>query len=250
VGDPFGSGDPIIAESSGRTARWLTAAAVLVVLGVGAGAVALLWPDDDDGTATGEPSIVVGGETTGGPDTGGPDTDGPGPGSRPTDPGSEAPPSTVPADLIDGNARPAVRGLSEAIGAPFRARSLVLYDGYAILEFQDPGNPQHIDRYVWRPDRTDGPDPVALPQGFTPEVDASLFGLTDVRFGRLPSMARAAAGEFDLDDPEVTHVIIDRFNPGLGDADVVIRVYVRDPDRGGGGYARFTPGGRLLGVVG
>jgi hypothetical protein len=238
VGEPFGSGDPIIVESSSRTARWLTAAAVVLVLGVGAGAVLLLWPDGDERTATGEPTIVVGGETTDGPD----------PAGQPTDPRTDPPPS-APADLIDGSARPAIRGLTETIGAPFRSRSLVLFDGYAILEFQDPDDRRHIDRYVWRPDRIDGPDPVALPQGFTPELDASLFDLTDVRFGRLPSMARAAAGGFDLDDPEVTHVIIDRFNPGSHD-DLVIRIYVRDPERGGGGYARFTPSGRLLGVVG
>jgi hypothetical protein len=224
--------------------------ASLVILAIGAAAAVFLWPDgDDDETAqtSDESGISVG---TDGPSeegtTGGPTPEVPVEPSDPSDPSEPVEP-TAAADLIQTDAEPGVRGLEAAVGAPFKAKSLVLYDEYAILEYQDPKARTHIDRLVWWADRMAGPDPVMLPQGFTPEEEAALFDLDIVRFNRVPEMADDALAQFErLENPEVTHVIVDKV---FGQGDVVVRVYVSDPERGGGGYVEFTPGGKLIDVI-
>ena len=247
-GGPVLTTDPVISESGPRTTRWLMVAISVVILAVGVGAAILLWPDGDDddtaATAEGDDSgLSVG---TGGPsDDGGP---GPGP-ADPEDPDGPDDPEQpgAPADLIQTDPIPALAGFRQAIGAPFLARSLVLYDEYAILEYQDPEAPTHIDRRTWWADRMDGPSPVSLSQGFTPDVEAELFDLGDVRFPRVPAMADEALAAFEsLENPVVSHVIVDKV---FSDDDIVVRVYVNDPERGGGGYVEFTPNGRQLEVI-
>jgi hypothetical protein len=244
--DPTGHGGPIITDSDSRSMRWLFVGLSLLVLVIGGVATAVLLPDSTDDSATPAAVGSEGGVGSGG----GVGSAGGGPGGNGQGAGGQgSPPSEDVAFDLFTDPMPAIRSFRQAVGGTVVARELVLYPDYAILEYQDQAQPTHIDRVLWRRGGLSPPDPVTLSQGFTPEVEASLFDAEEVRFRRLDQMTADALALFDhLGAAEVTHVIVNRFLPW--DEDVNVRVYVDDRERGGGGYVRFRPGGALIEVVG
>jgi hypothetical protein len=64
----------------------------------------------------------------------------------------------------------------------------------------------------------------------------------------IPDLASRALDELAVEGGVVTHVIIDRFF-GLDDGGVAIRVYVTNPERGGGGYLLARRDGTVVRVV-
>lgn len=221
--------DWVITESRSPLPWVLAALGILAALGLVAAFLLRGSDDPDDRVATdaasgldreverrGGLSPAPGGGSAGEP-------------SEPEVPSTEAP---SVGNLILDDAHPATRALEEAVGAPHRARSVSIYPTYAFLEYQDPENPAHIDELTWRDGRVEGPEPVPL-MG-REDVPSQLFTLGDVNLEAVPALARRALDEFALENGEVTHVIIDRFFGG--DGSVMIRVYVSDVERGGGGY--------------
>jgi hypothetical protein len=231
-------GGPVIIDSGTRTTRWL-AVGLSLVIAIGGVAAAVAWWPDEGAAGSGALRVGAGNDAPGTPDApGGPG--GPGPGGQA--------PAEEPVDLLETDPRPALRALHRAVGGDYAALEIILYPDYAVLEYQDPAAPTHAERLVWRPSGVTGPDPVSLPQGWGAEVEAELFDPSEVRFGRLPAMAQEALAAFDLENPTVTHVIVGRFLPW--DAEINVRVYVRDVERGGGGYVRFSADGRLIEATG
>lgn len=238
-------GDPIIDDSDHRARRALgwTAGflAVCAVVGV---LVALVYDrlgDDEDRTET--VAVTEAPRLPGSGGRGDDDTDEP----EQADPATSTTVTTapVPVDLIGTDAGPAFEAFMAHFGVAFQSVELVLYRDYAILQAQDPAAPTHLDRYLFRDGEVADPDPVRLSGGedFTPE----LFSLDEIPVDQLPAMAAQALDVYELEREEVTHVIIGRFLPF--DDRVSVRVYVSDPERGGGGYARFTTAGELVDVI-
>lgn len=191
--------------------------------------------DDADDGPKGEPSDAQGepsAQTTV-PATEAPDT---------------APPTTVAAygNLILDDASPALDGFAAAIGDDYQATELVLYPTYAILRYQDPAAPENIDSRTWRDGNVDEADPVGLTADGYAET---LFAPGDVSFDAIPGLAQEAIDGFALANSEVSHVIIDRFF-GMDDGSIAIRVYVSDPDRGGGGYLLARADGTVVELIG
>jgi hypothetical protein len=242
--------EPIISDPGSQLNRRIgTVVAVVAVLGVIGlvvwGAFALLGGSggDDAGDGTVEAVATTAASRGGESQT----AEEPAP-EVPATPAAPVPAPVVPPDLLLSDPTPAIQQLAAAIGAPYRAEELVLYSGYAILDYQDPSATTHIDTRTWREGVVDAPEPVMLPSGFDAEVEADLFDPAEVRFDLVPSLVDQAIRAFPaLERAVASHVIIDRFRPF--DDRVNLRVYVSDPDRGGGGYARFLADGTFVEVV-
>jgi hypothetical protein len=240
--------EPIISDTTGplkgRFGTILAVVAVIAVLGLVAwGALALLGgsgDDDDDTGLEATPTTRSTPATESQTDRGQPTS---------TTAAAAEPELPIPPDLLLSDPTPAIQALGAAIGAPYRAREIDLYAGYAILEYQDPTAPTHVDTRTWRDGAVEDPRPVSLPSGFDAEVEAELFDPAEVRFDLVPSLVAQAIGQFPtLEHAVASHIIIDRFRPF--DERVNIRVYVSDPDRGGGGYVRFLGDGTFVQTVG
>jgi hypothetical protein len=242
--------EPIISDPGSQLNRRIgTVVAVVAVLGVIGlvvwGAFALLGGSGGDDAGDGTVDAVATTAASGGGES--QTAEDPAP-EVPATPAPPVPAPVVPPDLLLSDPTPAIQQLAAAIGAPYRAEELVLYSGYAILDYQDPAVTTHIDTRTWREGVVDAPEPVMLPSGFDAEVEADLFDPAEVRFDLVPSLVDQAIGAFStLERAVASHVIIDRFRPF--DDRVNIRVYVSDPDRGGGGYVRFLADGTFVEVV-
>ncbi len=260
VPDPYDrTGDPGMPGSPPDAGQWvvtdgrsplpwvLAVAGILAVLGVGA--LFLLRGDGEaeDRVETDAPSgFEQGPERAGGlapAPTGELSGEPTGEPSEASTPSPEMPPV---GNLILESALPAFRSLEEAVGQPYRTRSFAIYPTYAFLEFRDPENAAHIDELTWRDGRVEGPEPVAL--SGSEDIESELFTLGDVNLDAIPALARRALDEFALEDGEVTHVIVDRFFGA--DGRVTMRVYVSDPERGGGGYLLAGADGTYMRTTG
>ncbi|CAN5668543.1 hypothetical protein BH20ACT2_BH20ACT2_05090 [soil metagenome] len=238
-------GDPIIDDTDHRARRALAwTAGFLVLCAVVGVLVAVVYgrlSDDDDGrtetvAVTEAPRLPGSGDGGDGADA----EEG-----EPADTTASTTTAPVSLDLLRTDATPAVDAFRDRFGGPFQAVELVLYRDYAILQAQDPAAPTHLDRYLFRAGEVGEPDPVRLSGG--DDFGPDLFSLDEVRFDLLPAMATQALDAYELEREEVSHIIIGRFLPF--DERVSVRVYVSDPERGGGGYARFTATGELVDVI-
>ena len=120
----------------------------------------------------------------------------------------------------------------------------MLYPDYAIAEVQVPDQPTFVDRYTWREDGVDAPDPVSLIDSEVDELESMLFDLAEVDpavvAGLVPPTLERCAGEGVV----LSHVIVDRNFSDAGE--VRIRVYASHPERGGGGYVAYGLDGTEL----
>jgi hypothetical protein len=170
---------------------------------------------------------------------------------------ASAPPDTVealgePSDqpvpatnlLMDGPGA-ALADLSSAIGPDTAVLEIVVYDTYVIAEYQKPAEPENVDRVIWRDGTVSEPEPV----GFSDGDPGAAFMLDDIDPDRIPPLANRALDGFQVDGGVVTHVIVDRFF-GMDDGQVAFRVYVSNPERGGGGYLLARLDGTVLDLVG
>jgi hypothetical protein len=153
-------------------------------------------------------------------------------------------PTPSAGNLLTDGANPAIDDLSVAIGADTPIIEIIVYDTYAIAEYQDATQPENIDRVIWRDGTVSEPEPV----GFSDDNTAARFMIDDIDPSRIPPLTTEALERFDLEGGVVTHVIIDRFF-GLDDGGVALRVYVSNPDRGGGGYLLARVDGTVVDLV-
>jgi hypothetical protein len=247
---------PTLPEPTSRLPWILGGVAVLVVIVVIGAVVALSGDDDpapsDVATTSGfvEESAQRGGldpvtpssdEAIGEGTTGSvaPSSEGPTPLGEPS-----GQPTAPPSDLLMDGAGSALADLSAAIGGDTGVLEVVVYDSYVIAEYQNPAQPENVDRVIWRDGTVSDPEPV----GFSEESTAELFMLDDIDPDRVPPLASQALEGFDVDGGVVTHVIIDRFF-GADDGGVTFRVYVSHPERGGGGYLLARLDGTVVELV-
>jgi hypothetical protein len=160
-----------------------------------------------------------------------------------------------PVDLIHdrGAAAAAIAALEEAIGAsPAQLRDATIYAEYFIVEAQDPSVPEHIDRYEWRDDDVDGPEPVQL-TGPQEDVDASLYPSSAVQWERIPTLARKAeeaaehAEPIRIEEPRATYVNVERSTSSEDDGRIIVRFSISGPRRSG--YVETTASGEIREVV-
>jgi hypothetical protein len=154
-------------------------------------------------------------------------------------------PSTTPpvSPFEAGNATQLIDGLRRAFKVEqLRVREVVLYaEGYVIVEAQDPANPEHLDRYVYRGGSLEAPSPL---RGTQTEFAPELFGLSEPDWSMLPALAAEALRQIPTEAGEITHVIADRSE--FDEGQVVLRVYVNGPR--GGGYLKAAADGTVLRV--
>jgi hypothetical protein len=155
---------------------------------------------------------------------------------------SEQEPEAV--DLLVDGAEPAISDLGAAIGVDTALVEIVVYDTYAITEYQNPDEPANVDRVIWRDGTVSDPEPV----GFSEDYSDVLFMVDEVDLSALPALAQEAIEGFDIEGGVVTHAIIDRFF-GM-DGELAVRVYVSHPERGGGGYLLARADGTVVELVG
>jgi hypothetical protein len=84
--------------------------------------------------------------------------------------------------------------------------------------------------------------------GFSADYTEELFSLGEVDLTMVPALAQQAIDGFALTEGEVSHVIVDRFF--FLEGELAIRVYVSDPERGGGGYLVARSDGTVADLVG
>jgi hypothetical protein len=134
------------------------------------------------------------------------------------------------------------QALLEMGGDGLQLERLVVYPEYVVAWVRAPGDPQNIDRDTWFAGRgMSEPDPDRFV-----EADDTFIGLGAVpwdRFGAIVTMTRE---EFsDVPGVDVGYLLVDLDfdgNPGVS-------AYASNPERGGGGYARYALDGTLLRVV-
>lgn len=135
--------------------------------------------------------------------------------------------------------------LEEQLGEPLRARRIVLYRTYAVLEASDPKQPESIVNYTLRSGSVTRVSTV--PRGSSQaRLDQTLFSLSDVDFAHIPALIRAAVAEMALSESNPSHVIIER-EPTARESRPVIRVYVTNPLANG--YVEYSLDGRKIRVV-
>jgi hypothetical protein len=251
---------PVAPQRSSRVG-WIVGAVVLGVVLLGVIAVALLLGGGDADDTVAEAQSRSGFETTSVDATGDDDGGGLAPAEDADDreaeaATTEAPPQTPTGEpsestvtvttaagnlILDGPQGAFADLQSELGGAPLA--ELLLYDTYLIAEYQNPREPENIDRVIWRAGAVEPPEPV----GFS-EDDSMLFTADEVDLDAVPGLAGEALESIDVEGGVVSHVIVDRFF-GLDDGGVAIRVYVSNPERGGGGYLLARGDGTVVRVV-
>lgn len=78
------------------------------------------------------------------------------------------------------------------------------------------------------------------------DLEANLFSLADIDVTQIPRMVAEAPGLTAVEEPQVTHIIIERsvFHEGFP---VTFKVYVNGPR--GGGYVEYDHAGTLIQVM-
>lgn len=251
--NPDPAGGPIVEEDHSR--RWMIRALIGVglLVAVFGGMKFADWvgdglEDNDDGVAAGRVGDAIGdgadaespGTTAEGSSEG--DGEGEGEGLASTTPTTEP---AGPVDLLRTDATPAFGAFAQVYdGNPVKVLEISLYTDYAFIDVQVPDQPTYIDEYQWRGgDGVSGPEPDAIGSN-SDDLPEALFDLTELDASKIPGMTAEALAQYPQEGMEITHVIIDRFLPF--DTRVLVRVYVDNPDRGGGGYVTFTPDGGFV----
>lgn len=153
--------------------------------------------------------------------------------------------ATAQENLFTGTAaRDVVAKFSQKLGGkPVRARELVLYPEYAILEAQDPANPKHVDRYMYRNGQVGDPEPVSV-QSIRGKLEDNLVSLDEVALDKLPALIANTLQQLAYEKAKVTHVIVERNLPFS--KHVVMRVYASGPRESG--RIDYTGTGQVLRV--
>jgi hypothetical protein len=123
-----------------------------------------------------------------------------------------------------GDATKAKARYEKVLGKPIMAKQLVIYQYYAMLEAQNPKNPEHVDSYKLWANKVERPDPIRLGSD-KKQLSQLLFSLDGVDFTLLPKLIKQALSELKIEEGKVTHVMLERdsFN---AKRDPVWRVYV------------------------
>jgi hypothetical protein len=167
--------------------------------------------------------------------------------SRPTTtaasavPEAQRPHAVRAAAMFDGDGpAPFIAALRAKFGENVRLMDVTIYPDRANVRVQDPARPENLDDWQWS--AKDGlhdsrPVHTSKSDAFGPK----LFGVGDVRWDKLPALAKTALERLALPDAAVTHANIDRGSDG-----VAIRLFVDGPRRGG--FLDAAADGRVLKV--
>lgn len=149
---------------------------------------------------------------------------------------SEAAPAPAP-DLLHEDPAAGLAWLRSAAGDDVAlAASLVFYPGYLIAEVEPVDAPGTLARWVLYPDRSIGPDPVAV-------VSADRVAVGDVAPDVVQEVVTEAIAALAPDGGRATHLIV---RPGPGGAGPEYSVYVERADGQSAGYAVYGVLGNLL----
>jgi hypothetical protein len=149
--------------------------------------------------------------------------------------------SQIPVDLLhDTNAaKKALLAIEKRVGAsPARVTEILVYPDYMIVSAQDPNALDHIDRYTWRDNKVDPPEPVHL-SGPQEAVDASLFSTSAVNMHLLPVIVLDAeqtlehAKPIRVEQARGSYVDIERSTSSQLDGRITIHISVEGPRRSG-----------------
>jgi hypothetical protein len=138
------------------------------------------------------------------------------------------PPRATPAPAVAvdffADASSVPKAFQNALGAPPKAKELVIYPGYAILEAQDPRKPENVDRYTLRNGTVGDKSPQRLVGSEKAKLQSHLFELASVDFGLVPRLVADARTRLGYEGAKTSHVILGRNIPFS--ANVRWRVYV------------------------
>jgi hypothetical protein len=112
----------------------------------------------------------------------------------------------------------------KVLGKPIMAKQLVVYQYYALLEAQNPKNPDHVDGYKLWANKVERPEPVRLGSD-KKQLAQLLFSLDGVDFTLVPKLIKQALSELKIEEGKVTHVFLERDSVS-GKRDPIWRVYV------------------------
>ena len=125
-------------------------------------------------------------------------------------------------------------GLFKAqVEGPAHALELVVYPTYAKCQLVDPKIPDQADEYFVRNGALESKRPIKF-TGKRPTKESLAqvgFALGEVDFKLIPTLIKDAKERLKLEDPKVSHIIIQRFLPFS--SDVRFRVYVNSVRRNG-----------------
>jgi len=155
-------------------------------------------------------------------------------------------PGTVPAGnflTTPGAASRAIDAIVRELG-PRRVRYVNMYDSYVILEAQDPAKPENIDRYTYRDGRVGDFEPVNVSGQTQEDIEADLFGITDVDWGAIAGLAETLQRQTELEGGKVVLASVERNQPF--DPDVRISMAMNGTRRNASLEA--TADGTVLGV--
>lgn len=130
-------------------------------------------------------------------------------GAQPT-PASDTQPSgaLVEEDYFADATRVKAR-YEKVLGKPIMAKSLVIYQYYALLEAQNPKNLEHVDSYKLWANKVERPEAVRLGSD-KKQLGQLLFSLDGVDFGLAAKLIKQALAELKIEDGKVTHVYLER----------------------------------------
>jgi hypothetical protein len=112
----------------------------------------------------------------------------------------------------------------KVLGKPIMAKQLVVYQYYALLEAQNPKNPDHVDGYKLWANKVERPEPVRLGSD-KKQLAQLLFSLDSVDFTLMPKLIKQALSELKIEEGKVTHVFLERDSVSAK-RDPIWRVYV------------------------
>jgi actin-like ATPase involved in cell morphogenesis len=191
--------------------------------------------DDDPTTAIGDTSTTLGGtpEVTQGENVGVTTTAG----QESTTTAATIPPGS---NLLTGDASPAIDAFEAVQDGPANVYGLTLYPDYASADLQVPGEPTHVDSYMWRDGQVTGGDPAIAVLYEGDVLVASMFPLSDIDPTVIPGLVDRMLQECgeQVDGLELTHVIIQRETDFTEQPQPVqILVYASNEYSEGGYYA-------------
>ena len=120
-------------------------------------------------------------------------------------------PAAPPCDLFC-DASPIRVRLGQLYGGPVMARGLLVYPDYAIVEAQDPKQPEHVDRRAIRRDSAQvASQPVRIDRA---KLKSELFPVDAVDFGLVAKVAKdALARSARVEGGKVSHIMYGAAGP-------------------------------------
>jgi hypothetical protein len=131
------------------------------------------------------------------------------------------------------------------LGRPIRTKELVIYQYYALLEAQDPKNPEHVNRYKLWANKVERPEPVRLGTE-KKQLQNILFSLDEVDFTLLSKLIKQTLEELKIEEGKVTHVFLERDGTSAK-REPIWRVYVNGTRDSG--FIEYSLGGQKRRVV-